>query len=208
MAGARRAVRDPERTQRRILDAARRIFATRGIGGARVDAIADRAGTNKRMIYHYFGSKDGLFRAVLRQRLAGRTPTSIPARIGPERLADLQDRLAAQPDYVRLLMWEALERGRRRPLEEEEARRAVLAEWVDALRAAQAAGRVPADLDPAQLVLTELGIALVPLAFPQLARLLTGRLPDDREFLDERRAFLLRLAAAVDAAIPAGEPAS
>jgi TetR/AcrR family transcriptional regulator len=199
----RRAVRDPERTQRRILDAARRIFATRGIDGARVDAIAARAGTNKRMIYHYFGSKDGLFRAVLRQRLADRTPTSIPARVGPERLADLQDRFAAQPDYVRLLMWEALERGRRRPLEEEEARRAVLAEWVDVVRGAQADGDLPADLDPAQLVLTELGVALVPLAFPQLARLLTGRWPDDPAFLAERREFLLRLAAAVDARAPA-----
>ncbi len=204
MAVARRAVRDPERTQRRILDAARRIFATRGIDGARVDAIAARAGTNKRMIYHYFGSKDGLFRAVLRQRLADRTPTSTPARVGPERLADLQDRLASEPDYVRLLMWEALERGRRRPLEEEEARRAVLAEWVDVVRAAQADGDLPADLDPAQLVLTELGVALVPLAFPQLARLLTGRVPDDPEFLAERRTFLLRLAAAIDRAVPAG----
>ena len=204
MARPRRAVRDPERTQRRILDAARRIFATRGIDGARVDAIAARAGTNKRMLYHYFGSKDGLFRAVLRQRLAGRTPTSMAARVGPQRLADLQDRLAEQPDYVRLLMWEALERGRRRPLEEEEARHAVLAEWVDALRAAQADGDIPADLDPAQLVLTELGIALVPLAFPQLARLLTGRVPDDPEFLAARRAFLLRLAVVVDASVPAG----
>jgi TetR/AcrR family transcriptional regulator len=198
MPTARRAVRDPERTKRRILDAARRIFATRGIDGARVDAIAARAGTNKRMLYHYFGSKDGLFRAVLRQRLAERSPTSTPRRLGPERLADLQDRLAAEPDYVRLLMWEALERGRRRPVEEEAARRAVLAEWVDAVRAAQADGVLRADLDPAQLVLTELGIALVPLAFPQLARLLTGRVPDDPEFLAERRDFLVRLTAAVD----------
>jgi AcrR family transcriptional regulator len=204
MPGARRAVRDPERTQRRILEAARRVFATRGIDGARVDAIAARAGTNKRMLYHYFGSKDGLFRAVLRQRLADRSPTSTPARVGRERLADLQDRLAAQPDYVRLLMWEALERGRRRPLEEEEARRAVLGEWVDAVRAAQADGELPADLDPAQLVLTELGVALVPLAFPQLARLLTGRLPDDPEFLAERRDFLLRLAETVDDGRAAG----
>ena len=198
MPTARRAVRDPERTKRRILDAARRIFATRGIDGARVDAIAARAGTNKRMLYHYFGSKDGLFRAVLRQRLAERSPTSTPTRVGPERLADLQDRLAAQPDYVRLLMWEALERGRRRPVEDEAARRGVLAEWVDAVRAGQADGVLRADLDPAQLVLTELGVALVPLAFPQLARLLTGRVPDDPEFLAERRDFLVRLTAAVD----------
>ena len=205
MAEAQRTARDPERTRRRILDAARRVFATRGIDGARVDAIAARAGTNKRMLYYYFGSKDGLFRAVLRQRLADRAPTSHLARVGPDRLADLQDRLATQPDYVRLLMWEALERGRRHPLEEEEARRAVLAEWVDALRAAQADGRIPGALDPAQLALSELGVALVPLAFPQLTWLLTGRRPDDPDFLAERRAFLKQLARSLDDRVPAVE---
>jgi TetR/AcrR family transcriptional regulator len=205
VAEARRTARDPERTRRRILDAARRVFATRGIDGARVDAIAARAGTNKRMLYYYFGSKDGLFRAVLRQRLADRAPTSQLVRVGPDRLADLHDRLASQPDYVRLLMWEALERGRRHPLEEEEARRAVLAEWVDALRAAQADGQIPADLDPAQLALSELGIALIPLAFPQLTWLLTGRRPDDPDFLAERHAFLGRLGEVLDDRVPAGD---
>ncbi len=58
-------VRDPVATRRRILDAATREFARLGLGGARVDAIAVRAKANKRMIYHYFGSKKGLFLAVL-----------------------------------------------------------------------------------------------------------------------------------------------
>jgi AcrR family transcriptional regulator len=58
-------VRDAEGTQKRILDAARAEFARSGLGGARVDAIAERADANKRMIYHYFGSKEDLFKAVL-----------------------------------------------------------------------------------------------------------------------------------------------
>lgn len=57
--------RDPERTQNAILEAATAEFAAKGIGGARVDTIADRAGTNKRMLYHYFGDKAGLYLAVL-----------------------------------------------------------------------------------------------------------------------------------------------
>src|SRR4030088_1076597 len=57
--------RDPERTRRRILDAATEEFARFGLGGARVDRIAVRAGANKRMLYYYFGDKDALFRAVL-----------------------------------------------------------------------------------------------------------------------------------------------
>jgi AcrR family transcriptional regulator len=60
-----RTSRDPERTQMSILKAATAEFAEKGIGGARVDTIAERAGTNKRMLYHYFGDKTGLYLAVL-----------------------------------------------------------------------------------------------------------------------------------------------
>jgi len=57
--------RDPERTRAVILAAATAEITAKGLGGARVDEIADRAGVNKRMIYHYFGDKDGLYLAVL-----------------------------------------------------------------------------------------------------------------------------------------------
>lgn len=57
--------REPEPTRARILAAAKAEFARSGLGGARVDRIAERAGANKRMLYYYFDSKDGLFRAVL-----------------------------------------------------------------------------------------------------------------------------------------------
>jgi AcrR family transcriptional regulator len=57
--------RQPEVTRQRILDAAVVEFSSRGLGGARIDAIASRAGTNKRMIYHYFGNKDDMFLAAL-----------------------------------------------------------------------------------------------------------------------------------------------
>src|SRR5438094_9719715 len=57
--------RDAEQTRRRILEAAKAEFARKGLGGARVDEIARRSKSNKRMIYHYFGSKEKLFTAVL-----------------------------------------------------------------------------------------------------------------------------------------------
>lgn len=57
--------RDAEATKARILAAAKAEFARLGLGGARVDEIADKAGANKRMIYHYFGNKEDLFTAVL-----------------------------------------------------------------------------------------------------------------------------------------------
>jgi AcrR family transcriptional regulator len=57
--------RDPQATQKRILAAAKHEFAKYGLGGARVDRIATRAKSNKRMLYHYFGNKESLFRRTL-----------------------------------------------------------------------------------------------------------------------------------------------
>ena len=60
-----RPPRDPGRTQAAILSAATQEFSRFGLGGARVDRIAVRAKTNKRMLYYYFGNKETLFLAVL-----------------------------------------------------------------------------------------------------------------------------------------------
>ena len=62
--------RDKERTRQAILDAAREEFVAYGLTGARVEAIAARTSTVKRMIYYYFGSKEGLYLAVLEQAYA------------------------------------------------------------------------------------------------------------------------------------------
>ena len=58
-------VRNAEATKKSILDAAKKEFAKNGLGGARVDEIAERAKANKRMIYHYFDNKEALFQTVL-----------------------------------------------------------------------------------------------------------------------------------------------
>src|SRR5437868_4519392 len=59
------AQRDAERTRQKILAAASDEFARKGFAGARVDVIARTSGANKRMIYYYFTSKEGLYSAVL-----------------------------------------------------------------------------------------------------------------------------------------------
>lgn len=63
--------RDAEQTRKRILEAATVEFARKGLGGARVDAIALRSKSNKRMIYHYFGSKEQLFKHVIETAYVG-----------------------------------------------------------------------------------------------------------------------------------------
>ena len=68
--GRPRNTRDAARTQAVILTAATREFARYGLGGARVDRIAARAKTNKRMLYYYFGNKDAMFLAVLESAYA------------------------------------------------------------------------------------------------------------------------------------------
>lgn len=67
VSGQRRKLRDSAATSASILAAATKEFATYGFGGGRVDRIAERAAVNKRMIYHYYGDKRGLYLAVLEE---------------------------------------------------------------------------------------------------------------------------------------------
>ncbi len=66
----KRKLRDSSATKARILSAAKVEFAKKGLGGARVDDIAARSKTNKRMMYHYFGNKEELFRITLEEAYA------------------------------------------------------------------------------------------------------------------------------------------
>jgi AcrR family transcriptional regulator len=59
--------KDPERTMRDIVEVATQEFSEKGLSGARIDAIADAMQTSKRMIYYYFGSKEGLYLHVLEE---------------------------------------------------------------------------------------------------------------------------------------------
>jgi AcrR family transcriptional regulator len=195
------ATRDPEATKRRILDAALREFSDKGIAGARVDAIAARANVNKRMLYYYFGSKDGLFRAILQRRVDEGSAAFRDSDVaGPGRLARRQSDLANERDYVRLLAWEALEGGNHAV--DESLRRSYFKRWIAAVEAEQAAGTVCAELDAAQLVLSELCLVLGPLMVPQLTRMITGCSPTSPKQLERRAAFLDALERHIEAPQP------
>ena len=105
-------VRDAEATRQRLLDAATDEFAARGIAGARVDRIADAARSNKAQIYHYFGSKDGLFDAVF-DRIVAATVSETPIDPAdlPEYAGRLFDRYQRHPEIQRLATWYRLERA-------------------------------------------------------------------------------------------------
>jgi AcrR family transcriptional regulator len=120
VANGRRPGRDSERTQAAILAAATHEFARHGLGGARVDRIAARAKTNKRMLYYYFGSKDALFLAVLENTYASirnaemrLSMLDVPPPEGIARLVRFTwDYYLAHPEFLTLLNSENLHRAR------------------------------------------------------------------------------------------------
>jgi AcrR family transcriptional regulator len=111
---------DPERTMRDILAAATREFADKGLSGARIDQISEATQTSKRMIYYYFGSKEGLYVAVLedayrrvREREHELHLEDLPAREALARLVRFTLEFHWQnPDFVRLVMTENIHTGR------------------------------------------------------------------------------------------------
>lgn len=110
---------DPARTMAGILEVATAEFANKGLSGARIDEIAAATKTSKRMIYYYFGNKEGLYIAVLED--AYRRMRKIESELHLEDLAPeaaLQrlvgftfDHHYGNQDYVRLVMNENIERG-------------------------------------------------------------------------------------------------
>ena len=185
--------RDPVRTRERILRAARREFVAKGFAGARVDAIARAASVNKRMLYHYFGDKEGLYRATLHESIATNLDLVAAAPSDPaDLLPFLLERVAKRVDGVRMLQWEALSLGDRKPIAEEERRKAWV-EGTERVRDAQRAGLVHRDLDAEHLVLALMALTLFPQAFPQLVRMVTGARLSDAEFQQRQARFLRRL---------------
>lgn len=102
-----------------ILQVATAEFADKGLAGARIDEIAALTNTSKRMIYYYFGSKEGLYVAVLEE--AYRRIRRIESELHLEDLAPEQalrtlvgftvDYQLANPDFIRLVMNENIHRG-------------------------------------------------------------------------------------------------
>ncbi len=110
---------DAEKTRQNILAVARREFAEHGLSGARIDAIAAQISTTKRMIYYYFGSKEGLYLAVLDQvygAFRGLEQTLDLERLSPvealRRMIDFTfDYHEDNPDFVRLVSVENIHHG-------------------------------------------------------------------------------------------------
>jgi AcrR family transcriptional regulator len=171
-------------TSRRILDAAAEEFAERGIAGARIDRIVEAARTNKAQLYGYFGSKEGLFDAVIADH-RGRSANAakFDADDLPGWAVSLYDENLRNPVLIRLMAWARLEQ---RPTG------FVFTDFdpepkLAAVTQAQAAGRLRAG-DPFDLVTL---VAAMAFAWSPASSVYAAS-ADEPAALHERRRVLLR----------------
>jgi len=156
-----RRTNDPEGNRRNIIAVATREFADKGFSGARVDAIAARTKSSKRMIYYYFGGKEGLYIAVLEEayrRIRGIEAALDLAHLPPEEaLRTLAistfDYQNTHPEFIRLVMNENILNGAyvSRSKDIQRLNRAAINAVRELLQRGQREGIFRRDLDPVDL---------------------------------------------------------
>jgi AcrR family transcriptional regulator len=172
--------RDPERTRERILDAALVEFGEHGYAGARISAIAARAGVNQQLISYYFDGKEGLYRALSARWQAmsgGFNQPEMPIHQVVQNF--LRTGVEFRP-WARLLAWQGLTGDAQNDAETDDRYFQAIVEDV---RRRQRDGEIAADLDPAYVLLILFSAAMAPTLLPQIVRRVTGEAADSPEFL-------------------------
>lgn len=186
--------RDPERTKARIIEAATAEFSAKGFAGARVSAIAARAGVNQQLIAYYFDGKEGLYHAIGRRWRAYEAET-IPDDLPFAEMMKMYVRVSVDDDMGgRLIAWEGLADDGAHG-EEDGERDARMAHEVEVIRERQRTGEIDPGLDPAALVLIGMGMAGALAVYPQIARALFGADASDPEIVERYAGQVARVAA-------------
>jgi AcrR family transcriptional regulator len=156
--------RDAEKTKASILKAAREEFCEQGFNGARVDAIAERAQANKRLLYHYFGNKEALYEAVLLDAYKEIRRGERELHIGQYDPVEAVDRIIrftfrhflANPWFPRLLSVENLQNARfvKKIKNVEEIRSPIVGELHEIVKRGHQLGIFRTDVDPMQLYIS------------------------------------------------------
>jgi AcrR family transcriptional regulator len=197
-----RKSRDPNATRARILAAAKAEFARKGLGGARVDDIAARAKANKRMLYHYFGNKEDLFRITLEDAYADIREAEASLEIEKDDPITALTRLIRftwryyidNPEFITLVNSENLHKARH--IKESERMRQMSRPFVARMRSLLERGAKARlfrpDLDAAQI-----NITIAAIGYYYLTNRFTGSIVFERDLmskaaLDERLDFNIR----------------
>ena len=207
----RKHPRRPDLSQNRILDAAVVEFAENGFSGARVEAIAERAEINKRMIYQYFGNKDSLYQAVLEKVYCDIWQAE--AGLSLDQLAP-RDALVAlvrfvwtyyldHPEFITLLNTENQLKARffrkSKVLRDGAANSRPLVE--DILRRGETDGTFRRDVDPTQLSLTITSVCYYYLTNQATSSIVYGQKMMARQALEARLNFNIQTILAITAPI-------
>jgi AcrR family transcriptional regulator len=161
--------RDAGRTQQAIRRAAMAEFSECGLGGARMDSIAERAGINKRLIYYYFGGKEALFLAALETTYADIREAERALRLETLDPPDAVRRLVAftwqhylkHPEFLNLLNSENLHRAKhlKQSKRVREMNSPLVQLLADVLERGRRDGVFRGGVDPVQLYVSIAGLA-------------------------------------------------
>lgn len=184
--------RDPERTKAQLLEAAKAEFGAKGYAAARVSEIAAKAGVNKQLISYYFGGKEGLYNALTATMYQDYVTTSDHDRPFADVMRYFVQSGVQDHDLARLFLWENLTDGAPDAVGVE-GQREFLQQQVEYVRARQTAGDLPADLDPAFLLLIFMAASSAALALPRVVRAVSGQDPNSAEFAEAYGDQLARL---------------
>ncbi|MFX3634303.1 MAG: TetR/AcrR family transcriptional regulator [Candidatus Pristimantibacillus sp.] len=187
-------IRNAERTRKKILDAARVEFFSKGFSATRIESIATRANVKKQLLYHYFRGKDEIFEAVMENLYTQQQPITLQTPTDPVLLAEhrLRVNIEYRLDFQKFTAWEALEDQPKNP-QREAIRKQVLQSYVEDLKAKQKVALVPEDLDPALLTLAITSLTTYPLVFTDATKMITGMSPTDIQFQEQWMAFLTQI---------------
>jgi len=183
--------RDPDATRKRILKAAKAEFARKGLGGARVDDIAARAKSNKRMLYHYFGNKEELFRITLEDAYAEIREAEAQLAIEKDDPITALKRLVRftwsyyldNPEFITLVNSENLHKARhiKGSKRFNELSRPFVGRMQALLKRGAEQGLFRKELDPVQV-----NITIAAIGYYYLTNRFTGAIVFERDLMDKR----------------------
>lgn len=195
--------RDPEGMRLRILEAAKQEFSAHGIGGARVDRIAQKAGANKRMLYYHVGNKEDLYLTVLEgayEKIRAEERELDLEHLAPpqaiERLIDFTwNYFIKNPEFLALLNTENLAKAKhlKRSTKVKSMHSPFVEMIRDVVRRGVASGDFRVAVDPVQLYVSIAALGFFYLSNSATLSVIFGRDLLGKEARDERLAHMVAL---------------
>ena len=178
----KKSTRNPQETQRKILTAALKEFSENGFHGARIDRIVKMAEVNKRMIYHYFKDKEGLFRALIEIELdkIKKIEDSQPIDSLYDQVTHWLTNMDKTKDYYRLsLSASSLINSKEITLNNEHENNFTnsIKVYKELLKNTK--------INPEYFLLAMIGITALPVILPAMTNYITGETHDSKKFKEE-----------------------